>query len=188
MLLEGKDLFPLTHLENRFSGYYMDSFHYIYSTRKHNGKVTKLVGTMTDAGHYYTLDGIMRRADDLAKSARAHSAWGKEVGGGDRILNQIRERAQAKRAEIAKSAVAVYNPPFADRNYAVSMELAIKGRAVIIASINGDALVFGTNPKLHIGEKSWKAEMTRLASVAPGTKFVALQIVASVVAGGVQWE
>jgi len=68
------------------------------------------------------------------------------------------------------------------------MDTAIKGRAVLIASVEGDSLVFGTKPKLHIGEKSWKAEMTRLATVAPGTKFVALQIVTSVVAGGVRWE
>jgi len=94
----------------------------------------------------------------------------------DDILNQIRARA----GKLDNSTP--------DRLYAVDMGSAVRQHAVLIASIEDDKLLFGTKPKLHIGEKSWKAEMQRLAVVAPGTKFVALQIVASVVAGGLKWE
>src|SRR5271167_4359274 len=147
MLIEGKNLFPLTNVRERYVGYYMDSFHYVYSTHKNKGKLTKLVGSITNSGHYYTLAGIIVRADDLAKSARSHARWDVETrddSGADDILAKIRARSQA-------SKVASVPPPVntLDRSYAVSMDLAVKGRAVLIVSVDGDKLVFGTSPKLH---------------------------------------
>lgn len=176
MLLEGKNLFPLTYIEARLIGYFMDSFHYIYSNRTRKGQLTKLRGSLTSSGQYYTLAGVAYRADALAGDARKHPAWAKETS--PNILDQI--RSSDSRLSAQDSTL--------DRNYAVSMDLAIKGRAVIIATVQGDKLIFGTNPRMHIGEKSWKSEMERLAKLNSGTKFVALQLVSSVISGGIRWE
>jgi len=182
MLIDGLHLFPLNNINPRFSGYLMDSDGTIYSQKARKNKLTKLWGSTTTSGQYYTLSGNSYRADDILRQARSHKAWFSEVGNeAQRILDGIRSRNLVNTGEVVHN-----NEP--DRSYAVSMNNAIKHRGVLIATIEGDKLLFGSKPKIHIGETSWKSEMERLARVAPGKKFVALQIVASVVAEGLRWE
>jgi hypothetical protein len=171
MLIDGYNLFPLEKLYPRLHGYFMSSLHYIYSTRGLTDALMRVEGRLANSTTYYTLDGGVSYTDiDLFRQARKHPDWYQETCTGATID-------------------ATFTPPnvHQDRSHALTVNEAIVKRGVIIASIEDDKLIFGKNPKMHVGEKSWKAEMERLATVAPGRKFVALQIVASVVAGGVTW-
>ncbi len=189
MLIDGHNLFPLNNIDPNANGYFMDTLGYIYSQRARKGQLTKLIGSITNSGHYYTLGGRTIRADDLTRNARNHKSWGAETSGisteAADILNQIRARSTArKNADMPRTDIL----KIIDRTYAQNMNAAILNRGVLIASVQDDKLLFGTNPRIHVGEESWKAEMQRFAKVAPGTKFVALQIITSVVAGGLKWE
>jgi hypothetical protein len=54
--------------------------------------------------------------------------------------------------------------------------------------VDGDKLLFGSDPKFHTTEQSFTDEMQRLALLKPGKKFVAVKIIKSVVAGEVSWS
>jgi hypothetical protein len=60
---------------------------------------------------------------------------------------------------------------------------------VIIGSIQGDGSIsFSANPAVHTNEQSWKTEIERLALASPGKRYVAVQVVGSVVSGGLVWN
>lgn len=183
MYLSGHNLFPLKHVEQRLEGYYFDAAGSVYSAKAVKGEFSKLTGTRNASGHYYTLNRCSYRADSLLRRAREHRQWSSEMG--DDILDRIRTRAEAASRKV--SPVATGGTP-SNRSYALSMDGAVKSHAVLIASIKDDSLIFGTDPKLHDMESSWKDEMKRLALAVPGTKFVALQIVAAVQVEGLKWE
>lgn len=66
--------------------------------------------------------------------------------------------------------------------------LSAKG-SVIIGTIGaGGTISFAVSPQVHTNEHSWKTELARLANASPGTRYVAVEVVASVVAGGLVWS
>lgn len=179
MLIENRFLFPLNEIVNGngiyfyqglASGYYMDVNGAIYSTRRGKGLV-QLNGSRTVSGHYYTIGGTSYRHDKLFEAAKKSKTWAAHVGGG-LVEPMIGTRGSEK------------------RSYAPNLPSAIKQHAVMIASVTPDGykLIIGSNPKFHLGEDSWRSEMQRLASLKPGTKFIALEIKAAIIAGGVVWE
>lgn len=77
MLIHGQNLFPLTQIEPRAVGYYMDRDGEIWSERARQGVLTKLKGSRTPAGRYITLqtNGSFGQTYSLAYlqlNARAH--------------------------------------------------------------------------------------------------------------------
>lgn len=168
MLIEGQNLFPLNNITSLGSGYYMSAAGQIFSGK--SGKLVRLSGSNTTSGRYFTLSGRTHREDQLVRDARRHKLFDKETA-----VAGVLEAPKTVKVDGTK------------RSYASSMQEAITLRGVMIAAVQGDRLIFGTKPKTHITEQSWKDEMTRLATVSPGTKFVAVKIVQSVVAGGVTW-
>lgn len=77
MLIHGQNLFPLTKINTRAVGYYMDRAGEIWSERSRKGLLTKLKGSRTSSGRYITLQtngsfGQIHRLSDLQANARAH--------------------------------------------------------------------------------------------------------------------
>lgn len=168
MLVQGKHLFPLSLLANHIylgvpSGYYMDSQGLVYSTRGRNGDLRELRGSRIPSGHYFTLANRTYRHDELYKKARQHPDWIKET--------------QSKSG---------------NRYHSATLDSGIKAHGVIIGTVyehcGQKKIVLGSTPKVHLHEASWKDEIKRLALLKPGTKFVALQVIAAVKAGGITWE
>ena len=71
----------------------------------------------------------------------------------------------------------------ANKNAAVA-----NGNVIIGTQAPNGTVSFSSAPVIHTTEASWKTEIERLAKSNPGTKFIAVQVVASVVAGGLVWN
>jgi hypothetical protein len=168
MLVQGQNLFPLNNTCSAGSGYFMNALGQVFSTK--SGNLLRLSGSTTKSGRYYTLNGRTHREDQLVFGAKRHKDF-------------TRETSPAPVVNVVDAPVLG-----ARRSYATSMQEAIKLRGTMIATVQGEKLVFGTDPKIHTTEQSWREEMARLATVSPGTKFVAVKIVQSVVAGNISWE
>ena len=157
------NLFHLSAVDAaRLAGYYLDAHGAVYSTHG-NGLVKRLAGSRRNCIQYYTLNNRSYRAADLLKSAKANPTF-----------------AQETLASVSQTA--------ADRAHASNTEDGVKARGVVLATIQDGKLHFGSEPKLHLTQKSYEAEMERIAHASPGTKVVALKVVRSVVAGKVVWE
>lgn len=177
MLVHGRNLFPLNNIEPAAHGYFMDADGAIYSTRAKANQLRRLFGTHTSSGRYFKMGHYTHRLDHLVNRAKSHPNWSAETKATISLSN-IDYKAPKPSVQNAEQ-----------RMYACDIHTAIRNRAVIIAAVNENGkLVFGTDPKMHVGEESYRSEMQRLASLKPGTKFVALQIVTAVTATGVQWE
>ncbi len=179
MLIENRYLFPLKEIPSSLlcfyggnsSGYYMDLDGSIFSDRRGKGLV-QLNGSRTLSGHYFSLGYQKFRHDEIFNAAKKSPSWSSHFAAVPTVSNPRNVRADAK------------------RSYAPNLPSAIKQKSVMIVSVTPDGykLIVGSNPKFHTTEESWRSEMKRLASVKPGTKFIALEIKASVVSGGEVWE
>lgn len=172
MMINGLNLFDLGTANANYKGYYMDRDFNIYSTR--TGSLKRLQGSMTASGRYFTLNGFTYRFDLIKNSAVTNSRFYTET------QSTVAPATQA-------AAVAQLAGSDNDRQYASSVQAGIKGRGVVIGSVVNGRLVFGSDPKIHMTEKSWKAEIERLARNNPGVTFVHMKIGGGVVANGVTW-
>jgi hypothetical protein len=171
MLIQGKNLYPLERITNSVPGYFMDAQYEVYSTR--GGKnLTRLYGSSANGNRYYTLGGVSWNKRDLMRQAAADPAFKTETSP---IQTTVRTALQA--------AFAV-----ADRSHAVTVADGIKARGWVIAKVQNGSLAFGSKPKIHLTEKSVKAEMERLAIAEAGTQFVSLKIDGAVIASGLRWD
>lgn len=66
--------------------------------------------------------------------------------------------------------------------------LAITGNVIIGSILSNGNISFSDKPSVHTTELSWKTEIERLASANPGKRYVAVEVVGSVVAGGLVWN
>lgn len=175
MLVNGQYLFPLRTLSSQIGdSYFLSADERVFSNR--SGTLVELKGSKTSSGTYYKFGqqyGSGWRHDSIVKLARAHKTWAAEILGA-----KITQKPQE---------VAAWPTP-ADREHATSAEDGVKAKGQIIGRLHNGRLVFGHDPKVHLSDVSVSAEMTRLASVHPGVKFVALKITKSVISGGVVWE
>jgi hypothetical protein len=180
MKIGDKNLFPLNNINSRLNGYLMDRDGNIYSVKNTLGRVKMLAGSKTSSGHYFTLSNTTYRGDQLFSSAKAHKLFNAETA------------APTTPASVTQIVAGVKPLPVKDldekRSYAKSLAEGIALRGVMIAAVEGERLVFGSEPKIHVTEQSFRSEMERLARVKPGVKFVSVKITGSVVAGGVRWE
>lgn len=167
-------LFPLINVHARYEGYFMAKDGTVYSTKrskKASDAPYKMIGSGYGSMKYYTLNNDSIDGHSLTRRAKAHKDFNKETSGSVPI-------------EAVVSST--------KRSHASAVDEGIKGRGFVIAQVavhdGAEHLLFGSKPAIHMTEASFKDEMQRLAMAMPGTKFVALKVVTSVVSGGVQWE
>lgn len=172
------NLFPLIKLNARYEGYFLSKEGAVYSTKR-SSKPSDAPYKMTGSGYgylkYYTLNKVSVDGNSLLRLAKAHKDFNVDTS-----------------APVAGVAPKVVTVAGTKRSHATALDQGIKGRGFVIAQVavhdGQEHLLFGSKPAIHMTEASYRDEMTRLAAQKPGTKFVALKIVASVVSGGVQWE
>ena len=165
-------LFPLTKIDNRLVHYYINSQGHVYSTKQY-AKPRRMSGSYTSGVTYYTL-GIGRnrstskRGDDLLAMAKLHTDCAKEIAASP-IVTKIQDRSESS---------ADFRPLVAT---------GIERKGYIIGQVQGEALVFGSKPKIHLTMDSVKTEVARLAAKSPGTQIIYLQIQGGAVAEGMRW-
>lgn len=180
MLIDGQFLFPMAMLRHSFDGYYMNVQGAIFSNRGPSGKLRQLNGSRTTSGHYFTLNNSTWRHDQLMREAKAHAKFANHTTGitsEDRIMQK----------SVSSTADQVLNA-IRDRHHAENVAQGVKQKGVVLATIVDGTLIFGSRPKIHLSDESWRAEAERIAVAKPGLKVVALKVVGSVVSGGVNWE
>lgn len=184
MKIEGKNLFPLDIVyPSLVPGYYVDENGSVFSNR--TKKLRRLYGTSKYVhGRQQTVVSLAETTGrafvmgiaDLFRFCKQHGDWKKHttkeitlasLGVEESMLSKIRKNA--------------------DRSHADDVEQGLKAKGSIIGRVHKGHLVFGSEPKIHLTDKSLKEEMQRLALQYPGVKFVECKIGASVVAGGVTW-
>lgn len=170
MIIEGiSGLFPLTKIDGRMAGYYMNAQGHLYSTRK-SKTPTRLLGTYTSGIHYFTLASDrgrqrVKRSDELIAQAKLHTDWAKETGQSP-VITKIKDRTDIDRPLVATG---------------------IEKKGYIIGQVQGEAIVFGSKPKIHLTLDSVKTEVERLAQKSPGVQIIYLQIQGGAVAKGIHW-
>ena len=185
-------LFPLSNIRNGWSSYFMNGAGHVFST-KANPVPRKLSGSTTISGHYYTLspsDGhssSTERADSLLRRAKAHTEFKKETAlttdnvVHDTLFNKLKNKVNG--SPNLTAAVGMV-----DRDHATSVKEGIEKRGFLIGRVVGEAIVFGSKPKIHITLKSAKSEIERLANQTPGLQLIYLQIEGAVRAATLVWE
>ena len=164
-------LFPLVKIDTRLIGYYIDASGDVYSTKQYK-KPRKLSGSKYGGQHYYTLATSRNRSTSeqghqLLLRARLHADWKTEISHRQLI-------AETKET----TAVPIDRPLVAE---------GISKNGYIIGQVQGEALVFGSKPKIHLTLDSAKTEVERLAQKSPGVQIVYLQIKGAAVAKGIHW-
>lgn len=176
MLITGLStpVFPLNKVDTYLSGYYMDSEGAVYST-KSRFNVTKLAGTHTTSGRYYTLNKRTHRAVDLARRARAHPSF---------IVETSLPKVVLLTANASLTASATGLPP--GRTKSARDASDVKG--YLLATVGPtDRLIFGTDPVFHLSDVTAKAEAERVAGES-GKEVVLLKIVGKVKVQKAVWE
>lgn len=176
MQLHGLTLFPLKLIHGtRLEGYYIDAQGEVYSTRM-SAVPKKLLGSkqFSYSRRYYTLAGASYDGASLLRQAKGSPKWAEEMTIAKTIVKRVGQVQLKDRAHAGN----------------VTEGLTFKGWVIAkVAKHKGkEFLQFGSQPAIHMTEASYKAEMTRLATQEPGTRFVALRIEQSLVAGGLQWS
>lgn len=176
MNVQGTDyLFPLQKVISRLQGYYIDKEGHVYSTRGKGGALAHLAGSKQHSwsNRYFTLDGATWEQGYLTCTAKAHGDFAKETTASAAVLASV----QARGAQVT-----------AERAHAKTAAEALKANGSIIATVVGDKFVFASSPVIHTTPESVRDEMTRLANLNPGTRYVEFKITSSVVAGGLNWS
>lgn len=161
----GAYLFSLAELDRTLAGYLMDKDGNVYST-KHGPAPTRLHGTSTHSGRYYTLNKRTWKAADLVRRANAHPLFFKTPSAAP--VHATVAGLPAGRTKSAKAAASV--------------------KGYLLASIGPtDKLVFGTDPVFHLSDTTAKAEAERIAGES-GKEVVLLQVVGKVKVQKAVWE
>lgn len=172
MLIDNKNLFPLSYVYPSLGGYYMDADGAIYSSKR-SKTLSRLFGTNSSGVRYYTLNKSSWSGTDLLRRARGDSRFD----------------AETKTIITAKHIGAQLPIPAVDaRAHAASLELGLKAKGFMIGTVQGTALSFAKTPTIHTTEASVKSEAERLARLQPGIKFVIVKVCNVVVASSVSWE
>lgn len=175
MQLSGMNVFPLVKMDQFMNGYFIDKDGNVYSNKVSMRTLTKLTGSSTPSGRYYTLNKRTYRADSLIARAKQHPMFAQEVY----------PAAVAVAVQLATTAPAAVTP--ANKSKSAAKLVAAKG--FVLATVGpSDKLVFGTDPMFQLDLPTATTEAERIANLKPGTRIVVLQAVRSVVAGGTKWE
>lgn len=157
------NLFPLTHVDTRLHGYFIDVVGAVWSTRR-KSEPQKLAAR--DGVVQLTHLGGQRSfsVNDLLSSARAQMTWKAETG----AVKSVPEVKPVAKTETEKPAV--------------------KPTGWIIGTLTAEgSFTFAATPKVQSTEACVKSELERLAKAHPGVTFVSFKIEKSATAGGVVW-
>jgi hypothetical protein len=190
MQINGLNVFPLVKADSLLQGYFMDADGNVYSNKGLAGgnRLSKLGGSRTQSGRYYTLNGRSFRADRLVTSAKQCPSFVIETAG-TTVTPVIVSAPVAAWPMIGGQGPATANNQPLPAGRTRSAKQAAKDKGFVLAHIGPtDRLVFGTEPVLHLARSTAVEEAERVANLKPGTKILVLQIVGSVTAGGTQWE
>lgn len=175
MLIPGLHIpvFPLKTIDIYMDGYYIDRDGGVWSTKGRSGSSpTKLMGSTTPSGRYYTLNKRTHRADDVFRRARQHKDFITETG------NTVGALPETRTQDLAGV--------LPGRSKSARQAVAVKGYVLATLSPN-DKLVFGTDPMFHLTEPTAKAEAERIASNT-GAEVVMLKVVGKVKVQKAVWE
>lgn len=180
MQLSNMNVFPLVKHSNYLAGYFMSADGSVWSNKNsRNGTLTKLSGSRTPSGIYYTLNKRSYSASDLANAAKRHPAFAGEVA----------PKAVAYAQSLVTPVVVTAHGavPAGNKSRSAGKLLATKG--FVIATVNDtDKLVFGTDPIFQLDEQTATTEAERIANLHPGKRVVLLKAYKSVVAGTTKWD
>ena len=167
-------VFPLKSIDVYMDGYYIDRDGNVWSTKGRSGSApTKLLGSTTPSGRYYTLNKRTHRADDVFRRARNHRDFIAETSP-TTALTQVATKATAPAAL----------PPGRTK----SAKAAVQAKGFVLATLApNDKLVFGTEPVFHLTPNTARAEAERIAG-ATGSEVVMLNIVGKVKVQKAVWE
>lgn len=174
-----KHLFPLAEVTTSYAGYFMSTEGEVYSTMQSaDGRKMTGSGTYGSKNRYYTLNGISVNGIDLFNRARRNTKWA--------------EHTNPSLAKMVPEVAPKLQGTPADRSHARSLDEGLKAKGWVLAKVaehKGEKfLMFGSKPAIHTTPASYRSELQRLATSQPGTKFVALRVETSLVAGGLVWE
>ena len=166
MIVQGipKPVFHLAQVDPLMRGYYMDGDFQVWSVRGHKGTPTRLSGSITPSGRYYTLAGRTFKDTEIRRRAQAYPEFKKET----------------QMAAPAPSRTAV-------PTVQTSATAAVAAKGYLLATLVKDRLVFGTTPAFHASIASAKTEAERIAS-ASGAEIVVLQVIGKVKVQKAVWE
>lgn len=167
-MIHGVSVYDMSRVSSNYKGYYMDAAGEIYSALPGRAWMIRLSGSNTASGRYYTLNQRSYRHDALKSQ----------------FLNRLDFKQEfSKPVEVTEARVSS-----SDRSHAATIDAGVSAKGYLIGRVQGNAIVLGSKPAIHLTLKSVNSEMERLASVHPGVKFVRMKIDGSVVSGGVRWE
>lgn len=167
-MIHGVSVYDMSRVSSNYKGYYMDATGEIYSAKASVGRLLRLSGSNTVSGRYYTLNQRSYRHDSLKSQ----------------FLNRLDFKQEfAKPVAVAEARVSS-----SDRSHAATIDAGVSAKGYLIGRVQGNAIVLGSQPAVHLTLKSVNSEMERLAGAHPGVKFVRMKIDGSVVSGGVRWE
>lgn len=179
MIIHGKNLFPLSLTLVGAQGYFMDAAGEIWSERGRKGSLRKLAGTQTPGGRQVTLQTNVHlgfsptyKCDHLQHEAKRHRDFAKHT------MNLIN----------LATAMGLKSESIMNRAHADSLATGITAKGWIIGTIADDAITIGVKPVIHTTEASVNDEITRLATLKPGVKFVKLRIEGALTVGAPVWE
>lgn len=172
MLINGMKVFSLHKIDSSLASYYITATGDVISTKREVPYTLSGSSASGSSIRYYTLGGRSWRSDVLLNCSKSHTDFAVDVG---LVANQTKPE----------------QPRSSDRSHASTLQEGLDGRGWVIASVDKidgeDHLVFGSKPKIHLTPTSVESELKRLATQKPGVKFVGLQIVKTLVAGGLIW-
>lgn len=176
MKVGSQHLFPLTKVSAFCEGYYMDGTGQVYSTKR--GPVpTLMLGSRTPSGTYLTLNKRTYQKEQLQRKAMAHKDFKVETTAPG-VLQHVLPPYSAVPTLAVK------------REHAMSLAEGISKRGWVIAKVQvvdqEEVLIFGSKPAVHLTVDSVNDELTRLATLNQGVKYVKLKIDGGRVLGGMQ--
>ena len=165
-------VFPLKSIDIYMDGYYMDKDGNIWSTKGRAGAPTKLMGSSTPSGRYYTLNKRTHRAEDIRRRAVHHGKFALET------------TPSTSQPAVAPHPCAAALP----QGRTKSARAMAEAKGFILATLSpNDRLVFGTDPVFHLTSETAKAEAERIAGIT-GAEVVMLGVIGKVKVQKAVWE
>lgn len=154
-------LFNLVNTSTHLTGYYIDKDGYVYSNKLKNKPYVRLLG---DSKNHST---VFHEITRYKLNGRTYTAA--------ELLRKAKQHAN-------------WSSTMATKKEIKDIVIIPRKGEHIIASVVDGKLVIGSNPKVHVEAGALQTEMERLAKVSPGTKFIALTVTLTCVAGEVKWS
>ena len=214
MNISGYSLFPLSKIYPELRDYYIDINGQVFSMKQKPG-LRKLTGMRTPGRgigtrSYSLTTGVSYAggrvatyySGDMYTRAVQHPDWKAEIAEPHKpqaatqsltkmpgVLTKMPALPPKKAAQVQPVPTAVVpEPAQAGSVHAGTVVQGIARKGYIIGRVEGEALLFGSKPPIHLTLDSVKAEVARLALKSPGTQIIYVKIEGSASTNGVTWS